>query len=374
MGGNALNKVIASRINLEQYEKIKKDLESKLNQFIQLEFTIDVPGKVDFGDIDILYMFKNNNDNQDIKRDNQDIKQDNQDIVKLIEQIYSPIEIVPNGPVCSFAYYLDTIDKYFQVDLIKVNNLPMSRFYFSYGDLGGIIGRITQHKCITFGSDGLRISPNQETISKFLSLGKLKLDLQITQEQITQSILPNIILTNKPDEICTFIDLDWNKWVGGFDSKQEIFEWIRNSKWFNLDSFRALNCEHRRRANSRPMYQEFLKFIFADEPEFTIEKSNSLKYVNMQLESLDWFGKTHILVEEILEVQVRLLRKNKFSGKKFLDLGIGSKQIKKYLEDFKSYVESESKTNFEIWLDTNEPELIDKTIGEFLNIQNKIKV
>ena len=125
MGGNALNKVIVSRINLEQYQKVKLDLKEKFNQYLELEFTIDVPGKIDFGDVDMLYMVNGTIDN------NHNIDTKNFDIVQLINKIYNPVEIVLNGQVCSFSYYLDTIDKYFQVDLIRVEDLSMSGFYFS---------------------------------------------------------------------------------------------------------------------------------------------------------------------------------------------------------------------------------------------------
>ena len=370
MGGHALNKVIASRINLEQYHKVKSDLEEKFSHYLKLEFTIDVPGKIDFGDVDMLYMVKSINNGNDLNADIKDF-----DIVQLINQIYNPVEIVANGPVCSFAYYLDEgVDTYFQVDLIKVEDLPMSRFYFSYGDLGGIIGRMTQHKSITYGSRGLWVHPNQETLGKFLSTNQLDLQVNISMDSIIKSIQPNIILTNKPDKICEYIGLDWDKWVIGFSSKQEIFEWIKSSSWFRLDSFRALDYEHRHRVNSRPMYQEFFKYIFANEPNFTIEKGNSSKYINnnFQLESLEYFEKSNELKKEIIEIEKRLLRKEKFSGKKFLDLGIESKQIKKYLEDFKLYIETTFKLDFETWLDINMFEEIDKIIDEFVFAGKKI--
>lgn len=358
MGGNALNKVIASRINLEQYNKVKKDLEEKFNDYLQLEFVIDVPGKNDFGDIDMLYMFKNTINNENNKSFN---------IEELINNIYNPIEIVSNGPVCSFAYYLDGVNKYFQVDLILVEDLPMSRFYFSYGDLGGIIGRLTQHKSLKYGSKGLWVCPNQETLNKFLSTKKI--NLQIDMKIIEKSIIPNIILTNKPEKICEYLGLKWDDWVKGFKSKQEIFEWIKKSPWFDLDSFRALDYEHRNRINSRPMYQDFLKYIFINEPKFTIEKGNSLKYINknFQLESLEQFEKTNILIEQILSIEKKLLRKEKFSGKNFLDYGIESKNIKKYLEDFKSYIETKFNVDFESWLDINNANNINIHILEFIN-------
>jgi hypothetical protein len=116
MGGNALKKVIASRINLEEYIMVKRDLKEKLNQYLQLEFTIDVPGKIYFGDVDMLYMIKEPITGKIANISNFNISQ-------VINDIFNPIEIVLHGPVCSFAYKLDNETepyKYFQVDLIHV--------------------------------------------------------------------------------------------------------------------------------------------------------------------------------------------------------------------------------------------------------------
>lgn len=362
MGGNALKKVIASRINLEELTMVKRDLEEKLNQYLELQFTIDVPGKIDFGDVDMLYMIKDPITGEIAETSNFNISQ-------LINDVFNPIEIVLNGPVCSFAYKLDNeteSDKYFQVDLIRVKDMPMSGFYYSYGDLGGIIGRLTQHKCLTFGENGLWINPNQETIDNFISIKEI--NLQIDKEIITKSNIPKIILTNKPDEICQYLGLDWFKYLDGFSSKQEIFEWITNSPWFKKDYFRALDHGHRRRVNSRPMYEDFLTFIFHDEPELLILKGNSEEYIhlNLQIEALEHFDKVDIFKEEIIEIEKKLLRKEKFSGKKFVEFGIKAKQINEYLNNFKQYVEIEYEINFEHWLDSNESIEIDKVIRIFM--------
>jgi hypothetical protein len=119
MGGHALKKVLASRIGLLQYNVVKSKLHEQLSSKIVLEFLIDVPNKIDFGDIDILCQATNNID-----------------IVNIIKETFNTVEIVSNGDVCSFSYQINDGEiKYFQVDLIKSDNLKMSKFYFSYGDL-----------------------------------------------------------------------------------------------------------------------------------------------------------------------------------------------------------------------------------------------
>ena len=82
MGGDALKKVIVSRINLDQYNKIKIKIAEKINKYLNWEFIIEVPGKSDFGDIDILYNFEPDKQLEIVN------------IIELIKNIFNPIEIV----------------------------------------------------------------------------------------------------------------------------------------------------------------------------------------------------------------------------------------------------------------------------------------
>jgi len=357
MGGNALKKVNTSRINLETYNDIKLDLNKKLGNKLCMEFIIDVPNKMDFGDIDILYLIDN-----EININN------------LIKEIYEPEEIVLNGDVCSFSYkyILNDEIKYFQVDLIKCNNLEMSRFYFSYGDLGGIIGRITQYIELKLGSTGLWVCPNSKTIEKYLNKENLKFGLEkinLEYEFIINAQYDKIFLTTKPNIICEYLGLDWNKWVNCFESKEKIFEWIIESKYFNLNSFRVMNYEHRHRATKRPMYKEFLEYIFIDESNFSIEKSNSIKYYNfnLQLDSIEHFNKQNELKSIINNTYENFVRKNKFNGKKFIDLGIKDKEIGIYIKEFKKKILSEYGIEFQLWIDNNNFETIDNILNDFVS-------
>lgn len=380
MGGNALKKVIVSRVNLSQYNEIKNDLKNKLSIYIHIEFPIEIPGKMDFGDIDVLVQ----------------TKPDNTNIVNLVKQVYKPKEIVSNGPVCSFAYYMDSSNIYFQVDLICVKDLmdnvdnyvPMSKFYFSYGDLGGIIGRLTQFKNITFGSNGLWINPNYETISNYVELSNIldnlnKSEFIIDKETISKQIISKIVLTSNPQEICKYLELDWNKWVEGFNSKEEIFEWICNSSWFHKEMFDILelNYAHRRRENIRPMYSEFIKYISSDnldnlDKSITVQKPNhNYSKYNQQIEALVYFGKIEILSNEIINVGNKMIRKNKFSGKKFVDLGIKTNLISSHIEKFRLYIQEKTNMDLDMWLDMDVVNsiVIDENIREFLEIINNNK-
>lgn len=362
MGGNALKKVNTSRINLKTYNTIKMDLKEKLSNKLNIEFIIDVPNKIDFGDIDVLYL-KNNQIN----------------IRNLIKEIYNPEEIVINGDICSFSYKIISNEKttYFQVDLIGSSDLVMSQFYFSYGDIGGIIGRISQYIGLKFGFAGLWVCCNSKTIQNFLKKkenDELKNFLNNDLELILNGQYENIILTTNPIVICEYLNLDWNIWLNGFDSLEKIFEWITKSKYFNQNSFRAMCHEHRKRSYKRPMYIKFLEYIFKNEPKFIIENGNSIKYsnINLQLESIEYFNKSHLLKNMIIKIHKEFERKKKFSGKKLIELGIIDKEITICIKEFKQKIELEYKLEFNIWLDNNDIQTIDNVLYNYVkNIYNK---
>lgn len=380
MGGHALKKVETSRIDLNTYSNIKLDLKSKFENKLCMEFLIDVPNKTDFGDIDVLYL--DNRSNAKI------------DIYQLVKQTFNPVEIVVNDVVCSFSYpiILNNETKYFQVDMIACVNLEMSRFYFSYGDLGGILGRVAQHIGLKFGSIGLWICPKSETIGRFLDLEenldyKNNLLNKLTSNDFEMSSITNaqytdIILTTNPKIICEYFGLDWTTWTIGFSSMDKIFEWICTSKYFNAIIFKVLSYEHRHRANKRPMYQEFLQYIskkyLVNEigEEFTIEKiekADSVNYINinLQLETLEYFNKFELLKNSINTIYDDFIRKKKFNGKKFLNLGIINKEINIYTREFKKKIEVENGLEFTNWLDNNDYETIDLAISDFVTKHNK---
>src|SRR3990167_11190845 len=106
---------------------------------------------------------------------------------------------------------------------------------------------------LKFGSIGLWVHPDVQTINNFLILEensefkknlelKLKTELDLVNfESITNAQFDNIILTTNPQVICEYLDLDWKSWITGFESKQQIFEWICMSKYFKVDLFKTLN-------------------------------------------------------------------------------------------------------------------------------------
>lgn len=85
----------------------------------------------------------------------------------------------------------------------------MAQFYFGYGEVGIILGRLLKKNNLTFGIDGLWINYGDSKIT----------------------------LLDNPEEICKFIELDYNKWKCGFITKVELFDWITETKFFDKNYF-----------------------------------------------------------------------------------------------------------------------------------------
>ena len=89
--------------------------------------------------------------------------------------------------------------------------------------------------------------------------------------------------------------------------------------------------------------------------------------MNLQLESIQLFDKTTELEQMILERYKSILRKGKFSGKIFLDLGIKGKEINMCVEKFKNYIIGISGLDFENWLDSTDSEQVRVLVSEFVS-------
>ena len=337
MGGNALKTVKVSRIDLPTYNLIKSTISNDLSPYITLDFAYEVPNKIDFGDLDILYKAPINIDFR-----------------KLIIDKYNPAEIVSNGQVLSISYPIS--NEYYQVDFVKCSNLKMSKFFYSYGDLGGVIGTITKNYGISFG-EGLWCNISKDTIKNY------------TCNDIEDYTTTKIILSYEPSEICKYLDLDYEKWILGFETRESIFDWVISSSWFRKDIFLNLNSFEKKKSNIRPFYKDFIEYIF-DESKYN--KIDESKRYNKQLEALEYFNKLQLLDQLINDNNIKNERKKKFNGYKFMKYGYINKDIGTLIIEFKRYINKkfdkvDNMEFFNIWLDDNHEVSIDKEINNFVD-------
>jgi len=221
MGGNALS-FETRRVNSEEY----KHLSGKIVCIAQTIF----PGsdvrlvksyhqKPSHGDIDVLLSIGVNDDRRK----------------EIIQSAYAPREIVQNSNCYSFDYENVQIDFIF----LPQEDMDIASAYFAYNDLGNLVGRIYHKMGLKFGHDGLWLCVMNET-----------------------RVIGEICLSKDIKEILEFGDYSYETWKSGFETLDDIFEYVVSSKFYSYDIFDLdnRNAKARMRDRKRKTYTAFLQF------------------------------------------------------------------------------------------------------------------
>lgn len=343
MGGHALKKVTLVRLPKEIYQKVESCV---VDKYLQLELNVFVTryldSKLDFGDLDLIVETP-----------------PGFDIKASIQKLFEPVEIVANGNVFSFSYLVDKgledVDssdpRYFQIDIISVppEDFVNSKFYFSYGDMGAIIGAITKHWGFSFGGNGLTY------------------DVCASEGDHTTS-LSKIVVTKDPYEVCEITGLDpgiLTEWLGarqdspsglpGGQSKlteTDLFDWVTGSRLFYPEFWssrsKKWNYENRSRLKDRPMYQRFIyqylpkKFGWeVDLRGVSVEDRIDMVPPEVRREFthdvLTRYNKMDLVNKVLEDKRLSLLAKSRFNGKIVSEvLGIEKKELQAKMIELKT--------------------------------------
>jgi hypothetical protein len=226
MGGKALNKygVFTERKSTDEFLRISQDLQFRIG--IELNLTSETVTcyrtKADHGDLDLLLDMSNHT---------------GINWKEYIQKAFNPQAINANGGVYSFDY------QGFQVDFIPITEgkWETAKIYFSYDPLGNIMGK-TYHK---FG----------------LSYGWEGLFYKYRNAHGTNS--ENILLTNDARRIFEFGGYDYDRYLNGFDTLEEIFRFCIDGKYFDSEMFQMENLKSidKKRNRKRGSYHLFLNYI-----------------------------------------------------------------------------------------------------------------
>lgn len=349
MGGKAIDRVQVGRMGLDVYNQVKQHITNTfaadaLN--VTIDFAFDRPGKETFGDLDVLY--KLNPGSSFV-------------MIDYIREKFSPVQIVTNGDVISWSYESSSNPGlFYQIDMIKCGNLNMAKFYFSYGDLGNIVGRMTKFWGLKFGHDGLWVIVDTNLIKTYA-----KLDLN-PQTQL--------LLSTNPQEICKYLDLDWDQWVSGFVDLNQIFQWVKSSKFYSPQIYSYSNYSHRQKQETRPMYSDFIKSIDFSSSNVKSKPTEQADLIDsIKLDAIGYFGKSKELDLIIQEEEFKQRRKEKFNGNKLISMGLAPSELGKFIPEFKKFVELTRGCAWDQWLDTTSQEQIDWLIYQqiFNSMENK---
>lgn len=174
---------------------------------------------------------------------------------------YTPKTIRENLETCGFRLHKDDFnngnvyslgiiynDKVFQIDFIQMeeSKIDFAQNYFSFNDLGNLIGRVARNLNLKFGHAGLfytQRSPFNDSI-----------------------ILKEHLLTDNFDEALRHLRYDPEVFRKGFKSLEDMFEFVKSSDFYDRTKFELhnRNATARIRDRKRVNYNAFLKYTEND--------------------------------------------------------------------------------------------------------------
>jgi hypothetical protein len=311
MGGKALSKygVETERKTTPEFLKIAEYFQNKIKKDLGLETHIIefFRQKETHGDLDVL-----------IKLDRADVN-----LKKYIEDNIETKAINNNNGVVSFEY------DNFQIDFIptRMSIWEASKTFFDYDPTGNLVGKTAHKFGVKYGFEGL-ILP----IRNF-----------------NDRISKNIVISRDMRKIFEFLGYDYDRYLKGFDTKEEIFDWTINSKYFDSEMFKMENLNHidRKRNKKRATYQEFLKYLetnnitkrfkFGDKAGYRDAIDEFFPEVGLkeELKKLDEEDKKNQIISKKFNGNVIMSRHLSLKGKK---LGIAMKNFKDKFKNFNEYV------------------------------------
>ena len=307
MGGNALS-VNTRRYSRMEYEDICQEVQYKLESLgIESVVPESFGAKDSFGDLDVLILAKS----LGVKN-----------MKDIIEDHFEPNEIYRNSHVYSFDY------KEFQIDfiLVKTKYWETSYEYYSYNDLGNLIGRVSYQMGFRYGHYGLKLVYNHPK-------GGKKFEMIVSQDV---------------KKILEFLGFDSYVYTQGFYELEDIFDYVIYSKYFNpkIFQYEALNHQNKTRNKKRKNYASFLDYIDTIDIKNPYEYKDKDYYVKM---AEDFFGLNIVEQIEVWKNEVALdeVVSKKFNGHiimehhpnlKGKELGHAITNFKKEVGDWREYV------------------------------------
>ena len=251
MGGNALKNITTRRYQKDEYVKIRDKTMSLLKQhpLFQGRRLEEIPSyakKDTFGDIDIL------------------IESDGlgPHTWETLYKIFDPAEMVRNGDVTSLNV------EELQVDLIMTPKhiFNMRLAYYSYNDLGNLIGRIAYKMGLKYGHQGLCID--------------------VYSKEHDTKMLDSVVISTEPDAILECLGYDPVRWHQGFNTPEDIYQYVVSSPFFNAEFYdlEKRTYKARIRDSKRTTYNGFLTWLSLQEnvPSFPVEDLEKLAWARVQ--------------------------------------------------------------------------------------------
>lgn len=289
MGGNALS-FETRRIKKAEFERLSSVVSSFLSsKNVKHRVIESYSSKETFGDIDVIVVF-------------------DQDRRSLINDGFAPSEIFRNSDVYSFDLEGVQVDFIFTQDEFFETSVEYMRF----SDLGNLIGRIYHKMGLKFGHDGLTLTVRDDT-----------------------HVIAEISLSKNIDEILEIAGYDPVRYHQGFDTLEDIFNFVVSSPYYTYSIFDLDNRNYRARTRDRKRktYTEFLKWA-EERPGTYVYSGNKADYLPRILHRFD-------KIDEYMAILKKYSRylsvKEKFNGSIVMQItGIRGKELGAFVTLFRN--------------------------------------
>ena len=168
-----------------------------------------------------------------------------------------------NGSVTSYVLKYGNFPP-FQFDLIKAkeDSFKFNYNYLSYNDLGNLVGRIAAAFGFKFAHDGLYILAWYDHKGEERSVVRVKEEAKTNDH--AEHRMEKLFISNF-DEALEFLGFDSLRFAQGFDTVDDILDFVASSKYFCKDFFLFENRNHdqRKRDVKRPTYLRALEYFDA---------------------------------------------------------------------------------------------------------------
>lgn len=243
MGGHAMQQYGVERLNKEQYDEVLSALT------ITLPYkTVAIPSyraKESFGDCDLLTTATDDAFEKSLSKD------------------FTLLGKKKNGSVTSYALKYSNFPP-FQFDLIKAkeDSFKFNYNYLSYNDLGNLIGRVAAAFGFKFAHDGLYILAWYSHKGEECSVARVKENGKTND--CAEHKMEKLFISNF-DEALEFLGFDSLRFAQGFNTIDDILDFVASSKYFCKDFFLFENRNHdqRKRDVKRPTYLRALEYFDA---------------------------------------------------------------------------------------------------------------
>ena len=232
-----------------------------------------------------------------------------------------------NTNTYSFAIRNFQIDFIFQPPEVYSSTVD----YYDFSPSGNAVGKLCHQFKLTYGHEGLKYIIREEDVG--------------APSSDNSHVLKEVILTNDLKTIHRFLYLDHERYEKGFDTEEEIFEWVCSSTFFSPELFSFENMNHRARVRDvkRPDYNRLMEWIEANKKRLPSyqrnrDKSNYLPWITATFPQLvTELEKCAELYKENQEIKEKFNGNivTELTGKTGKDLGEVMVAFKKHFDDDK---------------------------------------